>query len=330
MIELKKQNHTYKRIIMRFEKKWIALGATFLLTQIPFSSQAWDANGHIIIAQIAYDNLTPVAQQDVNYLTQKTSFSTTFPAFSSYIYSAPWPDYLNYDVKNPTGDAKDIFKLLRGEVKSWHYTDDPIVVGDYPATPVSNNNSVWAINYLVPHLSELLQAKNYDLAAYDLVFITHIVGDIHQPLHNATLFDSDFPSGDIGGNLYKIKSSFGATELHAAWDDSLGQFKSWANSGKPDVHPPVDRIKATAKQFESLCSGDKTTDINPADWEKESHALALNYVYPMNNPDAPALNGILTDTYIANGQKIADVQMCLAGKRLATILNRLLTTPIKG
>lgn len=304
---------------------------TLGLIQFPLVSQAWDASGHIVIAQIAYDNLTAVAQQDVDYLIGQTDFAGAYPKFTPYIYSAPFPDYFNYDVKVPAGNAGDMFSLLRGEAKAWHYTDDPIVVGNITPAPMSVDNSVWAINYLVPHLSDLLAQKNYNLATYDLIFITHIVGDIHQPLHNATLYDSDFPTGDVGGNLYKIKSSFGAKELHAAWDDSLGEFSSW-KSVNAGTHPPEDQVKAAATRIEALCANEtaKTNDLNPADWEKESHALAVSEVYPLNNPDAPAIGGTLSDKYIAQGQKIADEQMCLAGMRLANVLNKIFTTPISN
>lgn len=313
---------------MIFQKKWIALSATtFLLAQIS-TAEAWDATGHVIVAQIAYDNLTPIAQHDVDYLTEQTDFARTFPDFSTFVYSAPWPDYLNYDVKNSDPVTKDIFIMLRGETKTWHYDDDPIVIGKYkPIT--SNSNSVWAINYLIPQLSHMIQSKNYNLAVYDLVFITHIVGDIHQPLHNATLYDSDFPKGDVGGNLYKIQSTFGAKELHAVWDESLGEFNGWAGySPNAGYHPPLDKVEQTAAQFQTLCGQRKAKDLNPATWEKKSHKLAKNYVYPIKNNNAPGIGQTLSKTYIAGGQKIAAYQMCLAGKRLAGILNGIFTQVI--
>ena len=37
-----------------------------------------------------------------------------------------------------------------------------------------------------------------------LRFLTHVVGDVHQPLHSAELYSEEFPKGDMGGNLFKI------------------------------------------------------------------------------------------------------------------------------
>lgn len=36
--------------------------------------------------------------------------------------------------------------------------------------------------------------------------LVHVVGDMHQPLHNLTLFDENFPApmGDVGGNDIKV------------------------------------------------------------------------------------------------------------------------------
>ena len=82
---------------MLLQKKHIFLPAIAL----SFSAHAWDVTGHVIIAQIAYDNLTPIAREDVNYLTECTSFSEHYPNFSPYIYSAPWPDQFKHTVEHP-------------------------------------------------------------------------------------------------------------------------------------------------------------------------------------------------------------------------------------
>lgn len=35
-------------------------------------------------------------------------------------------------------------------------------------------------------------------------YALHVVGDIHQPLHTTTLYNTTFPTGDLGGNLEEI------------------------------------------------------------------------------------------------------------------------------
>ncbi len=51
--------------------------------------------------------------------------------------------------------------------------------------------------------------------------LIHYVGDIHQPLHATTKFDSSYPAGDRGGNSFKLLEKDGIKELHAAWDSIL-------------------------------------------------------------------------------------------------------------
>jgi hypothetical protein len=50
-------------------------------------------------------------------------------------------------------------------------------------------------------------------------YILHVVGDMHQPLHNSAFFNETFPKGDLGGNLMKVVLQNGTTvNLHAYWD----------------------------------------------------------------------------------------------------------------
>ncbi|MCB1827382.1 MAG: S1/P1 nuclease [Coxiellaceae bacterium] len=306
------------------KKRYLLITLLLIATNSAF---AWDATGHIIVAQIAYNNLTPTAKADVNYLIGNTNFASNFPQFTPYVYSAPWPDYLKYSINPPAGKTMEIFNFLKTETEHWHYDNQAYVIGNYQPQPLTPNNSVWAINYLVSDLKRLIKSKNYSQAAYALVFMTHIVGDLHQPLHNSDMYDSFFPNGDLGGNYYTIQTIYGNSELHSLWDESLGRFNDWPNYS-PDAgyRPPLANVQATAQQFQNLCGS--VTDQNPADWHHESYLLVVDYVYPFNNPLAPLVNGTVSSQYIMQNRQIAAAQMCLAGKRLASVLNSLFKNPI--
>lgn len=52
-------------------------------------------------------------------------------------------------------------------------------------------------------------------------YVLHVVGDIHQPLHNTAMFNATYPppSGDLGGNkqyIYDLEER--NMLLHAFWD----------------------------------------------------------------------------------------------------------------
>jgi hypothetical protein len=61
-------------------------------------------------------------------------------------------------------------------------------------------------------------------------YLVHLVGDIHQPLHSVSLYNTTFPSGDRGGNSLKIIILNGTSQnLHSYWDAGafLIQNDSW-------------------------------------------------------------------------------------------------------
>ena len=59
-------------------------------------------------------------------------------------------------------------------------------------------------------------AVNY---VYDLPWLVHLEGDLHQPLHCTSRFLKSQPEGDAGGNLVFVTPG---RNLHSVWDDSGG------------------------------------------------------------------------------------------------------------
>lgn len=60
--------------------------------------------------------------------------------------------------------------------------------------------------------------------------MTHVVGDMHQPLHSVALFNGTYPSGDRGGNSIKIiMPNRNSQNLHSFWDAGgfMVQNDSW-------------------------------------------------------------------------------------------------------
>jgi hypothetical protein len=74
-----------------------------------------------------------------------------------------------------------------------------------------------------------------EIRSYDLSWLLHLVGDVHQPLRATSRFSHAHPNGDEGGNLVKVRCGqhtevfCRASELHAFWDDLLGP-----SDGPPD------------------------------------------------------------------------------------------------
>ena len=57
-----------------------------------------------------------------------------------------------------------------------------------------------------------------------LRLIIHYVGDLHQPLHASSRYDPEYPTGDRGGNSFKLPASDGISNLHAAYDSVMYEF----------------------------------------------------------------------------------------------------------
>lgn len=60
--------------------------------------------------------------------------------------------------------------------------------------------------------------------SYAVRLLIHYIGDIHQPLHASNRVDSDFPSGDRGGNEFPLKNHYSSNNLHAVWDSAIYKY----------------------------------------------------------------------------------------------------------
>ena len=154
-----------------------------------------------------------------------------------------------------------------------------------------------------------------DVRSYDLVWLLHIVGDVHQPLHAIARFAKAYPppAGDVGGNLVPIDCAAGvsceaAGELHAFWDNLLGP----DDTTPQKVAPAADEL---AKADDTKASiADETV------WIEESFQLAQTQVYVSPIRDDRTTSTITAD-YKANAVKLAKERIALAGARLARMLN---------
>jgi len=156
-----------------------------------------------------------------------------------------------------------------------------------------------------------------------LRFIIHFVGDIHQPLHCATLASSANPQGDRGGNLVSIRIT-GAngkpktTNLHSYWDGGLTTFPPTGANFKP---PALSRIPAAARR---ATSGNPPTDpalnlnepTNFQAWADESFQLAKDVAYK-----GIANGGKPTAAYSKKGVQVVRKRVAWGGYRLAALLN---------
>jgi hypothetical protein len=291
----------------------------------PPSARAWNGPGHMAVAEIAYDNLKPKTRANVDalllrhkdYAKWMADMPAGFPNKSLYAFerAATWPD----DVRK-TDDDRPI----------WHYVDVPVIAPGYKPDPIAimpvTPNAETQITVESGLLSDTKTADGDRAVA--LCWVEHLVGDIHQPLHTASLFSAQFPKGDKGGNSDLLAPNAVAGDpvetvadphnLHALWDDMLGKSRD-----PQDIQKIVTRLEGpdfARKKFPQI-GKHKTVH----DWVLESNALARDVVYVGGNipltPDGEKADVTLPAGYLPAAHALADRQIALAGLRLADLLN---------
>lgn len=262
------------------------------------SSFAWNAMGHMLVAQIAYDQLTPAAKKQVDQLN--SLLAANYPKANGFIASAPWPD----DLK---GDDVHLFN-------TWHY----ITLGfSYDGTaipaPPADSHVAWAIQ----ETTKVLRSKNAQIGqkSSSLAMLIHFVGDIHQPTHAATQFSQSHPNGDAGANQFALKGKY--KNMHALWDAAVETYSETPARPLSDKNALAIKNEADRLVAQYKLSGDpRLSSKLPQDWAQESHELARSVAY-----DGIRENDYPSSDYKARGSDAAKERIVLAGYRLAILLN---------
>lgn len=180
--------------------------------------------------------------------------------------------------------------------KNWHYTNVPYVTNGHTPAQAEIPNVQTSIDAILKE----------PMSGYNLSWLVHLVGDVHQPLHCVSRFSGRHldeitkkDRSDLGGNLFSLDDP--AKNLHKLWDDAL---------------PPAEiRTGLPA-------SADMVVHLDTNSWVQESAELARSVVYSLglDSPDSPAPT--VSADYRQAMQKIARERIGLAGYRLAAILNQ--------
>lgn len=266
---------------------------------LSFHCIAWNALGHRVAANIAYERLQPNVRAKVDKMV--IDLSKEYPDVTQFTQIAPWPDTLR---------AQKIDTFTH-----WHYIN---IAFSADATPlqdlIDDDNAVWAISKMEPVIKNSA-ANAYERARF-LAFLVHVVADLHQPLHTVARISARHPEGDHGGNLYFVHSPTSTTQtvtLHKLWDDGLDIFSS-----EPSQKNVVSLSKLVTSLYPESYFGAKVNDLSPEDWANEGVKLAETFVYTTPEDQLPSSD------YMTKGKEIAEQRVALAGYRLANLLNQLL------
>jgi len=247
---------------------------------------AWNAEGHQVVAEIAWQNLTESAKKRFNPAHPALDAGKPAPSFRQ---ASTWFD----EVKTTPA------------MRKMHYIDIPYVpYADVLPEKVADTNALMAYRGARQTLLEGQGSGLYEVIA--LRVLIHVVADLHQPMHAVSRMTHKHPEGDAGGNKYKLPKNKVARNLHAYWDKGGGFLTSSFG------------IDTKARVLQKRYPCDVTAvDTDPMHWVAESYEYATKYAYNVNK------HAMKHGTYQAKTYEIASKRLAEAGCRLAAVLNEI-------
>lgn len=243
--------------------------AILTLLLFPLLTFAWGREGHTMIAEMAYQMLSKSSKDKlISYLG-----NTSLDEASVWMDEQRGNNQYNY-------------------LTSTHYIN---IEKGGKIDPFQKNNIYTELNLAMNDL-EFSKTVNASEIKMDLMILIHLIGDIHQPLH-------DGYANDKGGNKINVSLLSSSTNLHSAWDGGL-----------------INRLNLTKEQILAQYSKlskseiDQIKVINLSNWITESRKYLENvYAFKDNNLD---------QEYLQRAKPILEEQLLKAAIRLSAVLER--------
>lgn len=290
-----------------------------LLALAPWPASAWDAAGHMLVGQIAWEHSKPAVREKVSALV--ATLENTYNQGQAYhfVTASCWMD----DMRSKKGYAWS----------KWHYVDMPFTPSGAPSfLPAEGPHIVWAIDENLKTLRDPASTPAQMTEA--VAMLMHFVGDIHQPLHT-----TDW--NDRGGNGYLIHGipfsdlfPGSVPNLHAFWDKAFRyDGRDGANVQVWESPQVADRPKAAgegviAEEAAKIMAAFRPGTLpelaranTAASWAFESHSIGCLAAYPLGPHPSDHEVVELKPDFVRRSGQIAQLRVALAGYRLATVLN---------
>jgi hypothetical protein len=286
------------------------------------------------VAAVAYRLLTPAARDRARALLRLNPDYARWVAGIArarpdadrdviiFMRAATWADAIKLDPRyvNDPGDAWSAAVAAAAvseqpgyhdhrQHRYWHFIDVPLPADEPSAAiRIQEPRRPNAETQIAVFRDALRSASASEaVKSYSLVWLLHLVGDVHQPLHCVSRFDRSQPRGDRGGNAVLLCAAPCTDVLHGFWDGVAG------GSEDPD--------DAMAQAAQLPPADPRLAVIDSAStWVAESFTLARQSVYvaPIGRGAGPFT---LDARYQNQARRIALLRLALAGARLAQVIN---------
>ena len=310
---------------------WLPRVAVFLFAIITSAAWGWSMGGHRVTGVIAARSLAATAPHAVAAIRSIMQSHPAAAAFAArmneagddrgarderlFAEIAQWPDEVR------SGPLK---AYHRGD---WHTIDVPFFAQGFNPP---RDAQIADVNLLTALEENLRIAADSAAPAADravaLCWTFHLVGDLHQPLHAASLYSPAFPDGDRHGTRFFVRPPHGdeAVSLHYFWDSIVQRSQN------------MSEVLRTATQLQVLHPRNSLDEMQLRPYHdtssarrwimEESHLLAISDAY-RNGQIAGSADrrsaSRLGEAYVAGAQGIATRRMALSAERLAEILRAL-------
>jgi hypothetical protein len=307
----------------------------------------WHNAGHMTVARIAYLELSEKQKVQIARILKAHPHYARFLAAErpaevaenewAFLRASVWPDWVRPDwprfmKEKARPDGEEVARNYhRGP---WHYINLPFVLPEDPPVTVPKNlpppdyDKEGEPGHVLTALQKAMaQLQANDLSqerkAIALCWLLHLAGDLHQPLHASTFVSSQFPTGDLGGNLFLVRAQKEgpAVNLHFFWDAQLfGPAATYK-----DIEAKTEELRR-APEFQR----DKLPELRAATfkaWAEESFELAKKVAYrdgrlrgrrAKGKADLKDLKApLLPEDYAPQAAQVAARRMVLAGYRIA-------------
>lgn len=331
-----------------------AILCAVVVLALPRAAPAWNSVGHLAIAKLAYDRLDDGEKLRVYELLKKHPHFEQFLAAGRpagveepewvFMRASVWPDWVRPRDKDPRGPA--LTKFHRSED---HYINVPFVDPKDEAAFAGKtliNPDVMNVRAALQQRCNEVHARNVadEDKAVALCWVLHLIGDVHQPMHAVSYFadNPSFRAGDLGGNKVAVKANGKGMNLHAFWDNVLGDDPRYTDDSadrQVRIHEQALGV-ATAlrgRELDAIQAERLEKNRTFQSWIDESFELARTVAYQKGDgsgllpmieskfgqpvPDsAPELG----EQYVRRAKATAEVRALLAGRRLADRLKQVL------
>jgi hypothetical protein len=305
--------------------------------------EAWGKIGHEMVANVAYERLDGDTQEAVKQILGNfTADGSPLAAVADWADRVRYTKTYHWTTPLHFVDVQD--DVINGGCPARQSGENTSCTFDYPRDCKKDMCVAGAIANYSAHIGEWENSMFQGNTISDdskwrikegLMFVTHFVGDIHQPLHCAR-------KSDKGGNTIHVK--FDVTDkvlrgsrtshvwnLHSVWDDGLIDralvelYNKSRENFEDDLRILIREAEKTGDLKAWLECSDGRNKTCTSQWAEESLEDAMTWAYRNSDGGEVVEGSVLSKDYYETRIAVVRRRIAAAGVRLASTLQLVLS-----